>query len=290
MLRLGGRPVDVRVSTLPTGHGERVVLRLLDKERGRLEPERLGMAPDTLAALDRLVKQPHGIVLVTGPTGSGKTTTLYAMLSRLDAATTNITTVEDPIEYDLEGIGQTQVNPRIDMTFARALRAILRQDPDVIMIGEIRDLETAQIAVQASLTGHLVLATLHTNDSASAVTRLLDMGIEPFLLSSSILGILAQRLLRKLCPECRRQDPDGRWRAAGCPSCGQVGYVGRTGVYELLEIDEALRTAIHAGESEQKLRELARVRGFRTLHEDGARWVETGVTSSEELLRVTREH
>jgi len=290
MLRLGGRPVDVRVSTLPTGHGERVVLRLLDKERGRLEPEKLGMAADTLAALDRLVNQPHGIVLVTGPTGSGKTTTLYAMLSRLDAATTNITTVEDPIEYDLAGIGQTQVNPRIDMTFARALRAILRQDPDVIMIGEIRDLETAQIAVQASLTGHLVLATLHTNDSASAVTRLLDMGIEPFLLSSSILGILAQRLLRKLCPECRRQDPDGRWRAVGCPSCGQVGYVGRTGVYELLEIDEGLRAAIHAREGEQRLRELARARGFRTLHEDGVRWVETGVTSGEELLRVTREH
>ncbi len=289
MLRLGGRPVDVRVSTLPTGHGERVVLRLLDKERGRLEPEKLGMAQDTLAVLDRLVKQPHGIVLVTGPTGSGKTTTLYAMLSRLDAATTNITTVEDPIEYDLEGIGQTQVNPRIDMTFARALRAILRQDPDVIMIGEIRDLETAQIAVQASLTGHLVLATLHTNDAASAVTRLLDMGIEPFLLSSSILGILAQRLLRKLCPECRRQDPGGRWRVVGCPSCGQVGYAGRTGVYELLVIDEPLRAAIHAREGEQKLRELARARGFRTLNEDGARWVETGVTSGEELLRVTRE-
>jgi len=315
MLRLGGRPVDVRVSTLPTGHGERAVLRLLDKERGRLEPEKLGMAQDTLAALDQLVKQPHGIVLVTGPTGSGKTTTLYAMLSRIDADTTNIMTVEDPIEYDLEGIGQTQVNPRIEMTFARALRAILRQDPDVIMIGEIRDLETAQIAVQASLTGHLVLATLHTNDSASAVTRLLDMGIEAFLLSSSILGILAQRLLRKLCPECRRQDDagrrrqddgggrrkedgggrreadtgGGRWRAVGCPSCGQVGYVGRTGVYELLEIDEGMRTSIHAREGEQKLRELARARGFRTLHEDGARWVDTGVTSYEELVRVTRE-
>jgi general secretion pathway protein E len=280
MLRLGGRPVDVRVSTLPTGHGERAVLRLLDKERGRLEPEKLGLAPDTLAALDRLVKQPHGIVLVTGPTGSGKTTTLYAMLSRLDTASANIMTVEDPIEYDLEGIGQTQVNPRIDMNFARALRAILRQDPDVIMIGEIRDLETAQIAVQASLTGHLVLATLHTNDSAAAVTRLLDMGIEPFLLSSSLLGILAQRLLRKLCQDCR---------GSGCPSCGQVGYAGRTGVYELLEIDDALRAAIHAGEGEQRLRELARARGFRTLNEDGARWVSAGVTSAEELLRVTRE-
>ena len=280
MLRLGGRPVDVRVSTLPTGHGERAVLRLLDKERGRLEPESLGMAPATLAVLDRLVRQPHGIVLVTGPTGSGKTTTLYALLSRLDAATTNIMTVEDPIEYDLAGIGQTQVNARIDMSFARALRAILRQDPDVIMIGEIRDLETAQIAVQASLTGHLVLATLHTNDSVAAVTRLLDMGIEPFLLSSSVLGILAQRLVRKLCPACS---------GAGCPKCSATGYLGRTGVYELLEIDEALRGAIHARESEQRLRELAKSRGFRTLFEDGRRWVESGTTSAEELLRVTRE-
>jgi general secretion pathway protein E len=280
LLRLGGRPIDVRVSTLPTGHGERVVLRLLDKERGRLEPESLGMPEGVLAALDRLVKQPHGIVLVTGPTGSGKTTTLYAMLSRLDAATTNIMTVEDPIEYDLAGIGQTQVNARIDMSFARALRAILRQDPDVIMIGEIRDQETAQIAVQASLTGHLVLATLHTNDSVSAVTRLLDMGIEPFLLSSSILGIVAQRLVRRLCLECRR---------SGCPKCSQTGYYGRTGIYELLEIDESLRAAIHALESEHRLRELAQARGFRALHEDGMRWVRAGVTSEEEVLRVTRE-
>ncbi|HZE61075.1 MAG TPA: ATPase, T2SS/T4P/T4SS family [Burkholderiales bacterium] len=280
LLRLGGRPIDVRVSTLPTGHGERVVLRLLDKERGRLEPESLGMSKQVLAAFDRLVKQPHGIVLVTGPTGSGKTTTLYAMLSRLDAASTNIMTVEDPIEYDLSGIGQTQVNARIDMTFARALRAILRQDPDVIMIGEIRDQETAQIAVQASLTGHLVLATLHTNDSVSAVTRLLDMGIEPFLLSSSILGILAQRLVRKLCPDCK---------GAGCPKCLQTGYFGRTGIYELLEIDEPMRAAVHARESEHRLRELAVQRGFRSLAEDGRRWVEAGVTSAEELLRVTRE-
>src|SRR5688572_470418 len=280
MLRLGGRPVDVRVSTLPTGHGERAVLRLLDKERGRLEPEKLGMAPETLAVLDRMVRQPHGIVLVTGPTGSGKTTTLYAMLSRLDSSTTNIMTVEDPIEYDLEGIGQTQVNPRIDMDFARALRAILRQDPDVIMIGEIRDLETAQIAVQASLTGHLVLATLHTNDSAAAVTRLLDMGIEPFLLSSSILGILAQRLVRKLCTDCK---------GAGCPKCSQTGYYGRTGIYELLEIDETLRGAVHERAGEQRLRSLALSRGFRTLHDDGLRWVAAGVTSEEEVLRVTRE-
>ena len=280
MLRLGGRPIDVRVSTLPTGHGERVVLRLLDKERGRLEPERLGMSPEVLATFDRLVKQPHGIVLVTGPTGSGKSTTLYAMLSRLDSASTNIMTVEDPIEYDLAGIGQTQVNARIDMSFARALRAILRQDPDVIMIGEIRDQETAQIAVQASLTGHLVLATLHTNDSVSAITRLLDMGIEPFLLSSSLLGIAAQRLVRKLCPECH---------GPGCPKCLQTGYLGRTGIYELLEIDEAMRAAIHSRDGEQRLAELARARGFRSLAEDGERWVAAGITSREELLRVTRE-
>ena len=289
LLRLGGRPIDVRVSTLPTGHGERVVLRLLDKERGRLEPESLGMSPEVLAIFDRLVTQPHGIVLVTGPTGSGKSTTLYAMLSRLDAATTNIMTVEDPIEYDVPGVGQTQVNARIDMSFARALRAILRQDPDVIMIGEIRDQETAQIAVQASLTGHLVLATLHTNDSISAITRLLDMGIEPFLLSSSMLGILAQRLVRKLCPDCRKQDAQGKWHAVGCPKCSQVGYVGRTGIYELLEVDETIRTAIHNRESEQKLRERALAIGFRPLSEDGRRWVKTGVTTEEELLRVTRE-
>ena len=289
LLRLGGRPIDVRVSTLPTGHGERVVLRLLDKERGRLEPESLGMSPEVLAIFDRLVTQPHGIVLVTGPTGSGKSTTLYAMLSRLDAATTNIMTVEDPIEYDVPGVGQTQVNARIDMSFARALRAILRQDPDVIMIGEIRDQETAQIAVQASLTGHLVLATLHTNDSISAITRLLDMGIEPFLLSSSMLGILAQRLVRTLCPDCRKQDAQGKWHAVGCPKCSQVGYLGRTGIYELLEVDETIRTAIHNRESEQKLRERALAIGFKPLSEDGRRWVKSGVTTEEELLRVTRE-
>ncbi|HYL89387.1 MAG TPA: ATPase, T2SS/T4P/T4SS family [Burkholderiales bacterium] len=280
LLRLGGRPIDVRVSTLPTGHGERVVMRLLDKERSKLQPESLGMSPQVLGAFDRLVKQPHGIVLVTGPTGSGKTTTLYAMLSRLDAGSTNIMTVEDPIEYDLPGIGQTQVNARIDMSFARALRAILRQDPDVIMIGEIRDQETAQIAVQASLTGHLVLATLHTNDSVSALTRLLDMGIEPFLLSSSVLGIVAQRLVRKLCTDCK---------GAGCPKCLQTGYYGRTGIYELLEIDEPMRAAIHARESEHKIRSLADARGFKSLADDGSRWVAAGVTSAEELLRVTRE-
>src|SRR5574340_38804 len=241
-LRIGGKAVDVRVSTLPTGHGERAVLRLLDKESGKLDLQHLGMSPEVLAQFDRLIAQPHGIVLVTGPTGSGKTTTLYAALSRLNTSSANILTVEDPIEYELGGIGQTQVNPRIDMTFAKALRAILRQDPDIIMIGEIRDLETAQIAVQASLTGHLVLATLHTNDSAAAVTRLIDMGIEPFLLSSSLLGVVAQRLVRKLCPQCRQPDPVTRgWRAVGCMACNRTGFQGRTGIYELFTVDDEIR-------------------------------------------------
>ncbi|GAA5235091.1 type II secretion system protein GspE [Verticiella sediminum] len=294
-LRVGGRPIDVRVSTLPTGHGERAVLRLLDKQAGRLELSRLGMAPGVLGELDRLIHQPHGIVLVTGPTGSGKTTTLYAALGRLDASTTNILTVEDPIEYDLPGISQTQVNAKIDMSFATALRAILRQDPDVIMIGEIRDLETAQIAVQASLTGHLVLATLHTNDSVSAVTRLTDMGIEPFLLSSSLLGVLAQRLVRRLCPHCRQpaaHDAEGRptqWRAVGCAACSHSGYQGRTGIHELFVIDDALRGLIHEDAGEQALRHAAQRAGMRTMRQDGERWVADGSTTPEEILRVTRD-
>lgn len=302
-LRLAGRPVDVRVSTLPTGHGERVVLRLLDKEAGRLELSRLGMEGITLTEMDTLVHQPHGIVLVTGPTGSGKTTTLYAALSRIDATVTNVMTVEDPVEYDLDGIGQTQVNPRIDMTFARALRAILRQDPDVIMIGEIRDLETAQIAVQASLTGHLVLATLHTNDTASAVTRLTDMGVEPFLLSSSLIGVLAQRLVRCLCEDCREAYvPDGTelqlldgatpsllYRPNGCASCGHTGYRGRTGIYELMKVDDEMRRLIHDRSSEQSLYNRAQQSGMRSLRQDGYRLVISGQTSLEELLRVTRD-
>ncbi len=289
MLRLGGRPIDVRVSTLPAAHGERVVLRLLDKERGSLAPESLGMAADTLSALTSLVRLSHGIVLVTGPTGSGKTTTLYAMLSRVNTETTNVLTVEDPIEYDLPGIGQTQVNPRIEMTFARALRAILRQDLDVIMIGEIRDRETAQIAVQASLTGHLVLATLHTNDALSAVTRLLDMGIEPFLLSSTLLGALGQRLLRKLCVECHQEDANGHWHATGCPACANTGYAGRAGAYELLAVDDAVREAIHARVAEGELRNIAAQRGFRSIREDCDRWLVGGSTSVEEVARVTRD-
>ena len=215
-LRIGGRAVDVRVSTLPSAHGERVVLRLLDKAESKFTLEGLGMSGDDAAKFDRLIKQPHGIILVTGPTGSGKTTTLYASLGRVDTAGTNILTVEDPVEYELAGIGQTQVNAKIDLTFAKALRAILRQDPDVIMIGEIRDHETAQIAIQASLTGHLVLATVHTNDAPSTVTRLIDMGVEPFLLSSSLIGVLAQRLVRKLCLACRKTDARGHWHPVGC--------------------------------------------------------------------------
>ncbi|MGO4381765.1 type II secretion system ATPase GspE [Pseudoduganella sp. RAF53_2] len=287
-LRVGGKPVDVRVSTLPTGHGERAVLRLLDKEAGRLDLQHLGMSDEMLAQFNQLINQPHGIVLVTGPTGSGKTTTLYAALSLLNSTTTNIMTVEDPIEYDLQGVGQTQVNSRIDMTFAKALRAILRQDPDVIMIGEIRDLETAQIAVQASLTGHLVLATLHTNDAASAVTRLLDMGIEPFLLSSSLLGVLAQRLVRKLCPECKRFDGQ-QWHAVGCDKCGMTGYQGRVGIYELLQTDENIRGQIHDRTSEAEVRHTAQQHGMKTMREDGERWLANGTTTPAELLRVTKD-
>jgi len=302
-LRLAGRPVDVRVSTLPTGHGERVVLRLLDKDAGRLDLERLGMDSATLNQIDALMRQPHGILLVTGPTGSGKTTTLYAALSRIDATVTNVMTVEDPVEYDLDGIGQTQVNPRIDMTFARALRAILRQDPDVIMIGEIRDLETAQIAVQASLTGHLVLATLHTNDTASSVTRLTDMGVEPFLLASSMLGILAQRLVRCLCTACREAytpnpselallegaTPSKLYRPVGCSICSHTGYHRRTGIYELMHVDESLRRLIHDRVAEQSLRQYALHHGMHSLRQDGLRLVISGITSLEELLRVTRD-
>ncbi len=292
-LRVAGRPLDVRVSTLPVGNSpsqpERAVLRLLDKEAGRLDLTGLGMGRDALGTFDHLIRQPHGIVLVTGPTGSGKTTTLYAALARLDASTTNILTVEDPIEYELPAIGQTQVNAKIGMSFAAALRAILRQDPDVIMIGEIRDLETAQIAVQASLTGHLVLATLHTNDAVSAVTRLDDMGIEPFLLSSSLLGVVAQRLVRKLCDACKVERGDGSWHPVGCEACGRTGYQGRTGIYELVPIDDRLRGMIHDQSGEIALRDAARAGGMTNLREDGERWIASGVTSREEVVRVTRD-
>ncbi|RZL64224.1 MAG: type II secretion system protein GspE [Variovorax sp.] len=279
-LRIGTRAVDVRVSTLPSAHGERAVLRLLDKSESKLTLESVGMQGDTLARFEQLIGQPHGIILVTGPTGSGKTTTLYAALGRLDAGRSNIMTVEDPIEYELGGVGQTQVNAKIDLTFAKALRAILRQDPDVIMIGEIRDFETAQIAIQASLTGHLVLATLHTNDAVSAVTRLTDMGVEPFLLSSSLLGVLAQRLVRKVCTVCA---------GSGCETCGQTGYQGRTGIFELLVADDVVQSLIHSRAPESQLFVEAERGGLRSMREDGERLVQAGITSRAELLRVTRD-
>jgi len=307
-LKLGDKAVDVRVSTVPTGQNERVVLRLLDQDAARLDLGALGMDRPTLDALDALVHRPHGIVLVTGPTGSGKTTTLYAALSRLDRARHNIMTAEDPIEYAIDGVGQIQINPKIDLTFALALRSILRQDPDVIMIGEIRDAETAQIAVQASLTGHLVLATLHTNDAASAVTRLADMGIEPYLLASSLLGVLAQRLVRRLCPHCRtthavsaderalleriggqtgQSEPGARlYRPAGCAPCNHTGYAGRTGIYELLVVDDAVRAIIHERRSERDLRAHMNTGAARSLAQDALRWLADGTTALEEVLRV----
>src|SRR5438093_6618915 len=302
-LRLGDKSVDVRVSTLPTGPGERVVLRLLDKDSARLDLTALGMSDSALAAIDRLIREPHGIGLVTGPTGSGKTTTLYAAMSRLDRGSLNVMTVEDPIEFALDGVAQTQVHPKIELDFARSLRSILRQDPDIIMIGEIRDLETAQIAVQASLTGHLVLATLHTNDAVSAVTRLADMGVEPYLLASSLLGVLAQRLVRRLCPECREAvaptageasvlEQLGLSRvlplrkAVGCSVCGSSGYRGRTGIYELVLIDDGLRRLIHDRTGEPALRDACARAGARSLLVDGARWLADGTTSLAELLRV----
>ena len=299
-LKIAGRAVDVRVSTMPSGHGERVVLRLLDKQAGRLDLKSLGMDEKSMNVIDDLIHKPHGIILVTGPTGSGKTTTLYAALARINDNTRNIMTVEDPIEYFIDGIGQTQVNTKVEMTFARGLRAILRQDPDVVMVGEIRDLETAEIAVQASLTGHLVLSTLHTNTAAGAVTRLRDMGIEPFLLSSSLIGVLAQRLVRVLDDdtkvpypardyECRTlgldpADPPTLFRPQSEDS---VGFRGRTGIYELISVDDAMRTMIHDGASEQQLEKYARTMS-PSIRDDGQRRVLEGTTTLEEVLRVTR--
>ncbi len=299
-LKIAGRAVDVRVSTMPSGHGERVVLRLLDKQAGRLDLGSLGMDDESQAMMDELIHKPHGIILVTGPTGSGKTTTLYAALERINDNSRNIMTVEDPIEYFIDGIGQTQVNTKVEMTFARGLRAILRQDPDVVMVGEIRDLETAEIAVQASLTGHLVLSTLHTNTAAGAVTRLRDMGVEPFLLSSSLIGVLAQRLVRVLDDdtkvpytareyECRtlRLDPGNPPTLYRPGSDDASGFHGRTGIYELIAIDDTMRTMIHDGASEQSLEKYARTL-TPSIRDDGQRRVLAGDTTLEEVLRVTR--
>lgn len=303
-LRIGGRAVDVRVSTMPTNHGERAVLRLLDKQSSKLDLAELGMEERALKLLHSVITKPHGIILVTGPTGSGKTTTLYAALTVLNDKRRNILTVEDPIEYDLSGIGQTQVSSKINMTFARGLRAILRQDPDVVMVGEIRDIETAQIAIQASLTGHLVLSTLHTNSAIGAITRLDDMGVEPFLLASSVTGVLAQRLVRKLCKHCKQAKPATPaecelmgvapdqgimiYHPIGCETCRMNGYSGRSGVYELIVIDETLRRMVHERSQEQTMRSYAR-KYFPSLRQDGYRRVLSGQTSLEEVLRVTSE-
>jgi general secretion pathway protein E len=303
-LRIGGRAVDVRVSTMPTGHGERVVLRLLDKNAARLDLQHLGMTEINRTNFSALIGKPHGIILVTGPTGSGKSTTLYAGLMEVDAKERNILTVEDPIEYAIEGIGQTQVNSKVDMTFARGLRAILRQDPDVVMVGEIRDLETAQIAVQASLTGHMVLSTLHTNTAVGAVTRMKDMGVEPFLLASSLLGVLAQRLVRTICPHCRESHlpdeeerhllalPDDNesviYRAIGCTECNFKGYRGRVGIHELLPVDEKVRELIHDGHGELIIEKYVR-QSCASIRQDGFDKVMLGQTTLEEVLRVTRE-
>ncbi|MCO8114413.1 type II secretion system ATPase GspE [Acinetobacter lwoffii] len=304
-LRLAGREVDVRVSTLPSSYGERVVMRLLDKQAGRLNMTHLGLMNNDYDRLKTLVHRPHGIILVTGPTGSGKTTTLYAALSDLNDGSKNILTAEDPIEYQLEGIGQTQVNTKVDMTFARALKAMLRQDPDVVMVGEIRDLETAEIAVQASLTGHLVLSTLHTNTAIGAVTRLKDMGIEPFLLSSSLIGVIAQRLVRTLCPHC------ATWHEAdafeknlfgniehpqdlrlpqpqGCERCGNTGFSGRTAIYEIVPVDDHMRRLIHGNTAEYEIESYVRQQSG-SIRDDGLRKVLAGKTTIEEVLRVTNE-
>ncbi len=309
-LKVAGRDIDIRVSTIPTAFGERIVLRLLDRAQALIDInlDRLGFSGDNLRRLDRLIRQSHGIVLVTGPTGSGKTTTLYACLSRINSPEKNIITIEDPIEYQLRGVGQMQVSPKIDLTFAAGLRSVLRQDPDVIMVGEIRDSETAEIAIQAALTGHLVFSTLHTNDSFGALTRLVDMGIEPFLVSSSVLAVIAQRLVRRVCPDCReRYAPTaaelksvgmdlgsfaGRiYRAAakGCRQCRNTGYRGRTAIQELMLVDDEVRSLVMQRADAAMLRRACVARGMKLLRNDGADRVLAGETTVEELLRVTQE-
>ena len=307
-IRLAGKDVDIRVSTVPTAFGERVVMRLLDRSETILQLNELGLVGRKHELVSSLIKQSHGILLVTGPTGSGKTTTLYAALSKINTVDKNIITIEDPIEYQLHGVGQIQVNPKIDLTFASGLRSILRQDPDVIMVGEIRDVETAKISIQAALTGHMVFSTLHTNDSCGAITRLLDMGIEPFLVSSSVVGVMAQRLLRRVCQSCRepyrptleelRQlglSADSLEGATvfrpgpGCADCKQTGYRGRTGIHELLIIDDDVRNLIMKAADSATIRRAAQAKGMNSLREDGAEKILRGQTTAEEVLRVTQE-
>ena len=301
-VKLGGRNIDLRVSTMPSSHGERVVMRLLDKDAGKLQVDDLGMPQSTSSELDELIKRPHGIILVTGPTGSGKTTTLYAALQQMDREGRNIMTVEDPVEYDLPGISQTQINLRAGMTFARGLRAILRQDPDVILIGEIRDGETAEIATQASLTGHLVLSTLHTNTAAGAITRLQDLGVDSFLLASTVRGIVSQRLLRKLCTQCRvsvepnefnrdllqLKSGDRIYEAAGCNECNNTGFSGRQALFELVSVDAPLQTLIHENAGEIELENLIRQQ-VPSIRQAGFGLVRQGATTIEEVLRVTSQ-
>jgi general secretion pathway protein E len=307
-IRLAGKDIDIRVSIVPTAFGERVVMRLLDKSTTVLHLEELGLIGAKHEMVSRLIKLSHGIILVTGPTGSGKTTTLYAALSKINTSDKNIITIEDPIEYQLHGIGQIQVNPKIELTFAGGLRSILRQDPDVIMVGEIRDLETAEIAIQAALTGHLVFSTLHTNDSFGAMTRLLDMGIEPFLVSSSVVAVMAQRLVRRVCSACREEYQPSREEleelnitpqalagrvvykpGAGCAQCKRTGYKGRTGIHELLVVDDEIRGLVMKNADAAAIRRAATARGMTTLRQDGADKVTQGLTTVEEVLRVTQE-
>ncbi|WP_163327737.1 type II secretion system ATPase GspE [Desulfurobacterium thermolithotrophum] len=303
MIKVGGKEVDIRVSTLPTYFGERVVLRLLSKESILYSTKELGLLDKEYKKFKKLIHTPHGIILVTGPTGSGKTTTLYAALSEINSEEINVITVEDPVEYQLDGISQVQVKPDIGLTFASALRSILRQDPDVIMIGEIRDIETAEIAIQSALTGHLVFSTLHTNDSATSVTRLLDMGIEPFLVASSVIGVIAQRLVRKICPHCKTSykptDEELReigltnfegklFKGAGCEHCMGTGYLGRTAIYEILVVDKEIRSAVLESKDADVIKNLAVKKGMKTLRMDGAEKVKLGITTIEEVLRVTR--
>ncbi len=304
----GRREIDIRVSSLPTIFGESIVLRLLNRDEVRLELDSLGIAPDVLHKFDRLIKRPYGMILVTGPTGSGKTTTLYSVMNRINSPDKKIITVEDPVEYQLDGINQMQVKSEIGLTFASALRTILRQDPDVILIGEIRDVETAEIAVQSALTGHLVFSTLHTNDAASAITRLQEMGVESYLISSCLLAIMAQRLVRKICPQCRKQYelpaefvaeaasalgvseqdvPRTTWRGRGCPACANTGYSGRTGIYELIEINDSISSLILNGENSSTISRKAQELGSRTLRQDGLAKVLQGITTLEEVMRVT---
>ncbi len=302
-IKVGGRDIDIRVSVLPTYFGERVVLRLLSKENVLYSLKELGLLDKDYSLLKRLIESPHGIVLVTGPTGSGKTTTLYASLSSINSEEINIITVEDPVEYQLDGISQVQVKSDIGLTFANALRSILRQDPDVIMIGEIRDLETAEIAIQSALTGHLVFSTLHTNDAPTSITRLIDMGVEPFLVASSIIGVVAQRLVRKICPYCKKSykpskeellglgipDYEGEFfKGMGCEKCMYTGYFGRTGIYEILVVSKSVRKSILETKDADYIKEVAVGEGMRTLRADGAEKVKRGITTVSEVLRVTR--